>query len=147
MALYATLLALTSCGRDAVGARAEAAGVRVGRAVAWTMEEARSATVGFELRLEESDTLVSVSSPAGRAALHETMRGGQHGMHEVPSLPVPAGRTMVDGRTVHVMVEDLATPIPVGGTLPMELRFARAGTLHLDVPILRFSEALTALGR
>lgn len=142
-----TLLALAGCGRHGVGASAELGGVRVSRAVAWTMEEVGSATVGFELRLMEADTLVTVTSPAGRAALHETMRGGQHGMHEVPSLPLPAGRTMVDGRSVHVMVEDLATGIPVGGTLPMELRFARAGTLRLDVPVLRFSEALTALGR
>jgi copper(I)-binding protein len=54
---------------------------------------------------------------------------------------------MVDGRTVHVMVEDLTSAIPVGSTLPLELRFARAGTLRVDVPVLRFSEALTALGR
>jgi copper(I)-binding protein len=112
------------------------------------MEEARSATVGFVLDLTAGpDTLVAVTSSAGRAALHETMRGGRHGMHEVPSLPLAAGRTMVDGRSVHVMVEDLATGIPVGGTLPLALRFARAGTLRLDVPVLRFSEALTALGR
>jgi copper(I)-binding protein len=146
-ALCAILLALTGCGREAVGARAEIGGVRVSRAVAWTMDEARSATVGFELQLTEADTLVAVSSTAGRAALHETMRGGQHGMHEVPSLPLLPGRTMVDGRTVHVMVEDLTSVIPVGGILPMELRFARAGTLRVDVPVLRFSEALTALGR
>jgi len=142
-----TLLVLAGCGRDAVGATAELGGVRVSRAVAWTMEEAGSATVGFELRLTGADTLVAVSSPAGRAALHETMRGGRHGMHEVPSLPLPPGRTMVDGRSVHVMVEELAAGIPVGGTLPMVLRFAHAGTLRLDVPVLRFSEALTALGR
>lgn len=147
VAVCAILLALTGCGREAVGARVEVGGVRVSRAVAWTMEEAGSATVGFELQLTRADTLIAVTSPAGRAALHETMRGGQHGMHEVPSLPLPSGRTMVDGRSVHVMVEDLASVIPVGGTLPMELRFARAGTLRLDVPVLRFSEALTALGR
>jgi copper(I)-binding protein len=141
------LLAFASCKRDAVGARGEVGSVRVSRAVAWTMEEVRSATVGFELRSTGVDTLVAVTSPAGRAALHETMRDGRHGMHEVASLPLPSGRTMVDGRSVHVMVEDLATGIPVGGTLPMELRFARAGTLRLDVPVLRFSEALTALGR
>jgi copper(I)-binding protein len=141
------LLALAGCRREAVGARAEVGGVRVSRAVAWTMEEARSATVGFELQLAEADTLVGVTSPAGRAALHETMRGGQHGMHEISSLPLPSGRTMVDGRSVHVMVEDLVASIPTGGTLPTELRFARAGTLRLDVPVLRFSEALTALGR
>lgn len=121
--------------------------MRVSRAVAWTMDEARSASVGFELRSADADTLVAVTSPAGRAALHETMRAGRHGMHEIPSLPIPSGRTMVDGRSVHVMVEDLAAGIPVGGTLPVELRFARAGTLRLDVPVLRFSEALSALGR
>jgi copper(I)-binding protein len=68
-------------------------------------------------------------------------------MHELASLPLERGRTMIDGRSVHVMVEELAADMPVGGTLPLELRFARAGAVHLDVPVLRFSEALTALGR
>jgi copper(I)-binding protein len=144
---WLTLLVLAGCGGDAVGAEAEAGGVRVRRAVAWTMEEAKAATVGFELRSADADTLIAVTSPAGRAVLHETLRGDRHGMHEIPSLPLPAGRTMVDGRSVHLMVQDLATNVPVGGTLPIELRFARAGTLRLDVPVLRFSEALTALGR
>ena len=54
---------------------------------------------------------------------------------------------MMAGGSVLVMGHPLAADIPVGGTLPLELRFARAGTVHLDVPVLRFSEALTALGR
>jgi copper(I)-binding protein len=148
LAACAMLSVVAGCRRAEVGASAEVGRVRVSRAVAWTMEEARSATVGFALDLTAGpDTLVAVTSSAGRAALHETMRDGRHGMHEIPSLPLAAGRTMVDGRSVHVMVEDLATGIPVGGTLPLALRFARAGTLRLDVPVLRFSEALTALGR
>ncbi|HEX5820041.1 MAG TPA: copper chaperone PCu(A)C [Gemmatimonadales bacterium] len=129
-----------------VGASATVGQVTVRRAVAWTMNEVQSATAGFELDVAQgTDTLLAVSSPAGRAGLHATQ--GPGGMHEIASLPLASGRTMVDGRTVHVMVQDLAADIPIGGTLPLELRFARAGTVELAVPVLRFSEALTALGR
>ncbi|MFL5522276.1 MAG: copper chaperone PCu(A)C [Gemmatimonadales bacterium] len=129
-----------------VGARATAGNVPGRRAVAWTMSGVRSATAGFELDVTHGvDTLLAVSSPVGRAGLHATH--GPGGMREIASLPLGAGRTMVDGTQVHVMVQELATDIPIGDTLPLELRFAQAGTLRLAVPVLRFSEALTALGR
>jgi copper(I)-binding protein len=146
--LTALVLALAMGCRSTpdVGASATVGQVTVRRAVAWTMSEVQSATAGFELDVRPgTDTLLAVSSPAGRAGLHATQ--GPGGMHEISALPLPAGRTMVDGRAVHVMVQDLAVDIPIGGTLPLELRFANAGTVKLAVPVLRFSEALTALGR
>lgn len=54
---------------------------------------------------------------------------------------------MVDGRAVHVMVQQLVPPLATGDTLALELTFARAGSVRLAVPVLRFSEALTVLGR
>ena len=144
----ALLLLLAGCRRPDVGATASVGDVTVRRAVAWTMGEARSATAGFELDISGSgDTLVSVTSSAGQAGLHATKGATSGGMQEIPSLPLAPGRTMVDGTMVHVMVQSLAADIPVGGTLPLELRFARAGAVTLQVPVLRFSEALTALGR
>jgi copper(I)-binding protein len=147
LALGVCLALASGCRRaPAAGASAKVGNVTVRRAVAWTMAEIRSATIGFELDLAQgADTLVGVSSPAGRAGLHGTRGAG--GMHALSSLPVGPGRTMIDGTTVHVMVEELAADIPVGGTLPLELRFAQAGSVRLDVPVLRFSEALMALGR
>ena len=135
------------CGRvPDVGASASAGNVTVRRAVAWTMSGVQSATAGFELDVTRGvDTLLGVSSPVGRAGLHATH--GPGGMREIVSLPLAAGRTMVDGTQVHVMVQELVADIPVGDTLPLELRFAKAGRLRLVVPVLRFSEALTALGR
>ena len=110
------------------------------------MSGVQSATAGFELDVTRGvDTLLGVSSPVGRAGLHATH--GPGGMREIVSLPLAAGRTMVDGTQVHVMVQELVADIPVGDTLPLELRFAKAGRLRLVVPVLRFSEALTALGR
>jgi copper(I)-binding protein len=141
------LLLAAGCRRAEVGATARVGDVTVRRAVAWTMGAARSATVGFELDVAgAADTLVGVASPAGRAGLHAT-KTPTSGMQEIPALPLAPGRTMVDGREVHVMVEEMAADIPIGGTLPLELRFARAGTVTLRVPVLQFSEALTALGR
>lgn len=141
------LLMLAGCRRAEVGATARAGDVTVRRAVAWTMGEVHSATVGFELDVSGgADTIVGIASSAGRAGLHAT-KTATSGMQEIPALPLTPGRTMVDGREVHVMVQDMSADIPVGGTLPLELRFARAGTVSLEVPVLRFSEALTALGR
>jgi len=141
------LLLLVGCNRADPGATARAGDVTVTRAVAWTMSEARSATAGFEVDAAAPDTLLGVSSPAGRAGLHATKSATGDGMQPLAALPLPVGRTMVDGRAVHVMVSDLAADIPTGGTLPLELRFARAGTVTLQLPVLRFSEALSALGR
>lgn len=144
----ALLLLLAGCRRADVGATASVGEVTVRRAVAWTMGEARSATAGFELDVAgPGDTLVSVTSPAGQAGLHATKGAATGGMQEIVALPLAPGRTMVDGTVVHVMVQSLGADIPVGGTLPLELRFARAGRVTLQVPVLRFSEALTALGR
>ncbi|MCU0621978.1 MAG: copper chaperone PCu(A)C, partial [Gemmatimonadales bacterium] len=130
------------------GAEGGSAGLTIRRAVAWAEPEIASATVGFEVVVQgPADTLVGVGSPAGRAALHASGAGPAHGMHPLERLPLSTGRTMVDGREVHVMVQQLAPPLATGDTLALELRFARAGTVRLDVPVLRFSEALTVLGR
>ena len=140
----ALLPTVTACPGGEVGATAQAGDVTVRSAVAWTMGEAHSATAGFELTVAGvGDTLVAVSSPAGRAGLHAT----QGTMRPIAALPLGVGRTMVDGRAVHVMVQDMPADIPVGGTLPLELHFARAGRVTMALPVLRFSEALTALGR
>jgi len=45
-----------------------------------------------------------------------------------------------------VMVESLKDAPATGGTIPLTLRFARAGSMDLSVPVLRYSDALTALG-
>ena len=123
--------------------------VTVRRAVAWTMGEAHSATAGFEVDIAggAADTLVAVTSRAGRAGLHATKSATGSGMQELASLALPPGRTVLDGRAVHLMVQDMPADIPIGGRLPLELRFARAGTMRLDVPVLQFSDALAALGR
>jgi copper(I)-binding protein len=142
------MLLAIACRRAEVGASATAGDVTVRRAVAWTMSEARSATAGFELDVAGAgDTLLGVASSAGRAGLHATKGATGAGMQAIASLPLAPGRTMVDGTVVHVMVQDMPADIPIGGTLPLELRFARAGTVQVDLPVLNFSDALTALGR
>jgi copper(I)-binding protein len=44
------------------------------------------------------------------------------------------------------MVDGLQVVPAAGTTVPVTLRFARAGPMDLSVPVLRYSEALTALG-
>lgn len=149
IAVLLTLALLGACGRGpGGGAEGGVEGLTVRRAVAWAEPEIASATVGFEVVVTgEADTLLGVASPAGRAALHASGEGPAHGMHPIERLALPRGRTMVDGRAVHVMVQQLVPPLATGDTLVLELTFARAGSVRLAVPVLRFSEALTVLGR
>ena len=61
-------------------------------------------------------------------------------------LPLPRRSAIRIGRGLHVMIEGLqATPAP-GKVIPLTLRFAHAGPMELSIPVLRYSEALTALG-
>jgi copper(I)-binding protein len=148
-ALLAAALVLAGCGGDRAsgGASAELAGVQVTRAVAWGAPGVQGGSAGFEVALTAPDTLEGVSIGAGRAEVHASKREGQHGMFPTGPLPLPAGRSTLDGEAYHVMLLDLPAALRAGDTVRLELRFARAGAVTLGVPVLRYSDALTALGR
>jgi copper(I)-binding protein len=149
LALVAAALLLAGCGRGpaAGGASADAPGVRVTRAVAWGAPGVTGGSAGFEVTLTAPDTLAGVSVAAGRAEVHASKREGRHGMFPTGPLPLPSGRTMLDGEAYHVMLLDLPAVLAAGDTVRLELRFARAGAVTLSVPVLRYSDALATLGR
>lgn len=122
-------------------------GVRVTRAVAWGTPGVQGGSAGFEVELATPDTLEGVSVDAGRAEVHASKHEGQHGMFPTGPLPLPAGRTVLDGEAYHVMLLDLPAALRAGDTVRLALRFATAGELPVAVPVLRYSDALTALGR
>lgn len=140
-------LLLVACSRPAgAGAGGASGSIRVTHAVAWTAAGVKAATVGMEIgnQGDVPDTLVAVTSPAGNATLHSEVSG--QGMRPVSVLPLPPRGSTRIGRGLHVMVEDLKEAPVTGSTIPVTLRFARAGAMDLAVPVLRYSEALSALG-
>lgn len=143
----ASLLLGAGCtSRPDAGAAGSAGAIAVTHAVAWGAADVKAATVGMEIRNggDAPDTLIAVSSPAGAAMLHTEVPG--EGMRPMPVLPLPPRTAIRVGRGLHVMVESLRGAPAAGTTIPVTLRFARAGAIELSIPVQRYSEALTVLG-
>ncbi len=140
------LLGIGCASRPDAGATGHVGTISVAHAVAWSAADVKAATVGMEIRNEgdHPDTLIAVTSPAGAAMLHTEVPG--QGMRPLPVLPLPRRGAVRIGRGLHVMVESLRDPPATGTTIPVTLRFARAGAMELAIPVLRYSEALSALG-
>jgi copper(I)-binding protein len=147
LAFAACGLLVAACSHSPdVGAKGSSGSISVRHAVAWSTADVKSATVGMEIgnQGDTPDTLVAVTSRAGAAMLHAEMPG--EGMRPVPVLPLPPHGAIRIGRGLHVMVEGLREVPATGATIPLTLRFAHAGAVDLSVPVLRYSEALSALG-
>lgn len=85
------------------------------------------------------DRLLGASSPAAeRATLHMHSRDGDvMRMRESPAIALPPGKTVkLEPGGQHVMLIGLREPLNQGDTLPLTLRFERAGEVTLAVPIL-----------
>lgn len=87
------------------------------------------------------DRLVGGSSPvAAKIEIHEmSMRGGIMSMHAIDSgLVIPAGKSVVlePQANYHLMLSGLKTPLKNGAQIPLTLNFAKAGTVHVEVPVL-----------
>ncbi len=88
---------------------------------------------------DQPDTLVQASSPAARMvmAMKEVDNGGAMSMEAVPSLRVPAhGKVSLTPGHYHLMFEQVGRRLAVGDTVPVTLRFAHAGILHLAIPVV-----------
>lgn len=79
------------------------------------------------------DRLVSASSPAVESVeIHEmSMTDGQMQMRALPDgLPIPAGATVdLAPGGLHLMLIGVKAPLAAGQTVPVELRFERAGAV------------------
>lgn len=139
--------ALVACGAGSKGASASLGSLHIRHAVAWTSGDVKGASIAFEVenRSDRADTLVAVTSPRGNAVLHVERPGG--GMQPVQVLPLPRHMATRLGHGLHVMVSEMAEQPKVGQVVPVTLRFANGGALDLEVPVLRFTEAMDILGR
>lgn len=87
----------------------------------------------------EDDTLLSASSPvAGSVSLHKTMMEGDTSKMTDSSegVVIPAGGTvMLEPGGLHLMFNDLKQRLIEQETVPVTLRFARAGTIDIVLVI------------
>jgi copper(I)-binding protein len=84
------------------------------------------AGVFLAVTAQNGDRLVSVSAPGTASAV--TITGGS------VNLP-PAALVDLTGPVPKVVLTGLANPLQGGGTVTLNLNFARAGTITLDAPV------------
>lgn len=84
------------------------------------------------------DRLLSATSPgAGRIELHTHIRDGDvMRMRPVNDIPVPAnGEVTLQPGGLHLMLIGLTQPMDVGGSVPVTLRFERAGEVTVNLSV------------
>jgi copper(I)-binding protein len=90
---------------------------------------------------DADDTLVGARTDAAASVeIHETVGNA---MHQVESLPVPAGGELrLDRGGNHLMLMDLTRPLAEGDTVTLRLEFATSEPVTVEVPV----EAATFTG-
>jgi copper(I)-binding protein len=86
----------------------------------------------------QADRLVSASSPAAtRMELHTHLRDGDvMRMRPVEAIPVPANGTVtLEPAGLHLMLMGLTRPLNQGETIPVTLRFERAGEVTVNLAV------------
>ncbi len=150
-----SLLLMTACGSPpppppsvedtTTGVQANPGDVEITEAVAWGISSSGSATAGWHMTSATGDTLVEVTSPHGTTGLHDVIGGV---MSSIPALALDPGRRVTLGAGgPHVMITAMSEGYARGDSLTVTLRFARAGAVTMRLPVVRFTEAQSLLGR
>lgn len=85
-----------------------------------------------------ADKLLSASSPASKTMeLHTmTMDGNVMKMREVKTIEVPAnGSVELKPGGLHLMFMDIKAPFKAGESVPVKLKFQKAGEVEIKVPV------------
>jgi copper(I)-binding protein len=107
----------------------------------WTRATAPGAKVGagyMKITSTAPDRLVGASTPAaGRVELHVTSKEGEvMRMREVKAYDIPAkGGFELKPGGAHLMLVDLKAPLKEGATVPMTLRFEKAGEVKVELHV------------
>jgi len=91
-----------------------------------------------------ADQLISASSPvAGEVQLHEmAMEGNVMKMRQVKDIPVPAGGSVeLKPGGLHLMFMNIKAPLSVGESVPVKLKFAKAGEVEVKMPVNAMGQA------
>ena len=90
-----------------------------------------------------ADQLISASSPiASEMQLHTmTMDGNVMRMREVKVIDVPAkGSVELKPGGLHLMFIDLKSPLKAGESVPVKLKFQKAGEVEVKMPVKDISD-------
>jgi hypothetical protein len=108
----------------------------------WTRAAGQGATAAGFMAISNrgaaADRLLSASSPAARAMeLHTMVRDGEvMRMRPVEAIEVGAGQTVtLRPGGLHLMLIGLSQPLRQGETVPVTLRFERAGEVRVELPV------------
>jgi copper(I)-binding protein len=85
-----------------------------------------------------ADQLISASSPvAGEVQLHEmSMEGQVMKMRQVKDIAVPAGGAVeLKPGGFHLMFINIKSPLAAGESVPVKLKFAKAGEVEVKMPV------------
>lgn len=85
-----------------------------------------------------ADKLISASSDGAKATeLHMTqMKDGTMAMRQMPAMEIPAdGELKLKPGGYHIMLINLNRPLTVGETLPIKLKFEKAGEVTVNAKI------------
>ena len=85
-----------------------------------------------------ADQLIAASSPvAGEMQLHTmAMDGNVMKMREVKAIEVPAnGSVDLKPGGLHLMFMDIKSPLKAGESVPVKLKFQKAGEIEIKVPV------------
>lgn len=86
-----------------------------------------------------ADRLIAASSPvAAEVETHETVQEGDVArmVARPEGFVVPAsGKVALEPGGKHLMLFDLRRPVRAGETIPLQLRFERAGVVDVQVPV------------
>ena len=85
-----------------------------------------------------ADRLLSASSSAaGMVQLHTmSMEGDVMKMREVEAIDLPAGKTVeLKPGGLHLMLMGLKSPLKAGSSVPLTLKFEKAGEVKVEVPV------------
>jgi copper(I)-binding protein len=91
-----------------------------------------------------ADQLVSASSPvAGEVQLHEmAMEGNVMKMRQVKDIAVPAGGSVeLKPGGLHLMFMNIKAPLAAGESVPVKLKFAKAGEVEVKMPVNAMGQA------
>ncbi len=141
--LVAAVLTVVGCGGGTPVGNARVGDVRVTNATARATADDVSVlylTIGNAGK--ETDALLSVSTDAAKSAqlMAMVMEGMSMKMQDVARVEVPAGGEVVlKPGGYHVMLMGVARPLKAGQRIGVTLKFERAGTVRLQVPVTSYS--------
>jgi len=125
---------------SAIAQNASVGSIKIENAYVRATAPGQQVAGGF-LKIENkgtADQLVSASSPvAGEVQLHEmSMDGNVMKMRQVKDIAVPAnGAVELKPGGYHLMFLNLKGPFNAGQTVPVKLKFAKAGEVEVKLPV------------